>query len=362
MKVLHMTSDLDGGGVDSVLYNYCSRMIPQVQCDFVVSADREGILEEPLRAMGAQIFHVAKMRGSLGLRQKQLREILAKGSYAAVHDHSGYKSYFFLNLARQMGVKCRIAHAHIANIPEKKIAKFERSLITPLTKSVSDYLFACGTDAANWMWGQDALVRNQVTIMPNGIDTNKYLFSMKLRLELRASMGLNGKFVVGNVARLSEQKNHEFLLEAFAHVIEDCPNAVLVLIGRGELESQLKSKAAELGIERAVLFLGVRDDVNLLLNIMDVFVLPSKYEGLPVTLVEVQANGLPAVVSDAVTKEVKLAENYDVLSLGSGAEKWAKHIIEMNGRRIENVESIVRAYDIDVLAKKLMKWYLIHEN
>lgn len=362
MKVLHMTSDLDGGGVDSVLYNYCSRMLPHVQCDFVVSSDREGILEQPLRSMGAQVFHVAKMRGSLGLRQKQLREILAKGSYSVVHDHSGYKSYFFLNLARQMGIKCRIAHAHIANIPESKIALYERSLVTPLTKSASNYLFACGTDAACWMWGQDALVRNQVTIMPNGIDTSKFLFSVKLRSELRASMGLNGKLVVGNVARLSDQKNHEFLLKAFAHVIADCPNAVLVLVGRGELEDQLKNKVFELGIERSVLFLGVRDDVHRLLNIMDVFVLPSKYEGLPVTLVEVQANGLPAVVSDAVTKEIKLAENYDVLSLDSGAEEWAKHIIKMSDRRIENVESVVGAYDIEVLAKKLMKWYLIHEK
>lgn len=361
MRVLHMTSDLDGGGVDSVLYSYCSRMLPKVQCDFVVTSDKEGILEEPLRAMGSQVFHVAKMRENLKLRQGQLREILAKGQYSAVHDHSGYKSYFFLNLARQMGVKCRIAHAHIAFIPETTTAHLERVLITPLTKAAATHLFACGTDAGSWMWGADSVAKNRVTVMPNGIDTRKFQFSPKTRDEVRYCLGLSEKFVVGNVARLSEQKNHDFLLESFAHLLHREPAAVLMLVGRGELEEHLKKKAAELGIDKAVMFLGIRNDVYQLINAMDVFVLPSKYEGLPVTLVEAQANGLPVVVSNAVTDEIRIANNYDVLSLSSGTEEWAEHILKMNGQRAKDVSKVADAYDIDILAQKQMKWYLAHE-
>ena len=361
MRVLHMTSDLDGGGVDSILYSYCSRMLPKVQCDFVVTSDKEGILEEPLRAMGSQVFHVAKMRENLKLRQGQLREILAKGQYSAVHDHSGYKSYFFLNLARQMGVKCRIAHAHIAFIPETTTAHLERVLITPLTKAAATHLFACGTDAGIWMWGADSVAKNRVTVMPNGIDTRKFQFSPKTRDEVRYGLGLSEKFVVGNVARLSEQKNHDFLLESFAHLLHREPAAVLMLVGRGELEEHLKKKAAELGIDKAVMFLGIRNDVYQLINAMDVFVLPSKYEGLPVTLVEAQANGLPVVVSNAVTDEIRIANNYDVLSLSSGTEEWAEHILKMNGQRAKDVSKVADAYDIDILAQKQMKWYLAHE-
>lgn len=357
-----MTSDLDGGGVDSVLYNYCSRMLPQIKCDFIVSSTREGILEEPLRSMGSKVFHVARIRGAFVRRQRQLKEILAHCNYDAVHDHSGYKGYFFLDLARRMGVNCRIAHSHIALIPETAMGGVERALITPLTMSAANHLFACGIDAAKWMWGEKAVTEKRVTIMPNGIDTKKFKYSSVERQRLRNQMGLEGKFVIGNVARLSEQKNHEFLLKVFARVLSRNPDSVLMIIGRGDLEDKLKELAIAMGLGESVRFLGIRDDVHSLLNSMDVFVLPSKYEGLPVTLVEAQANGLPIVVSDAVTKEIRIAHNYEIMPLLSGIDDWVDRILSLNGSRSQDVESVVKKYDINVLAQRQLEWYLAHEK
>lgn len=362
MKILQMTSDLDGGGVDSILYNYCSRMSPEIKCDFIVSSDREGILEEPLRAMGSKVFHVARIRDAFHLRQRQLKDIFAFSKYDAVHDHSGYKGFFFLDLARRMGINCRIAHSHIASIPETVTGSVERALITPLTKSVATHLFACGTDAARWMWGERAVVEKRVTIMPNGIDTSQFKFSESERQRVRSQMGLEGKFVIGNVARLSEQKNHEFLLRVFSRVLSINPDSILMIVGRGDLEKKLKEQAAAMHLDESVLFLGIRDDVYSLLNAMDVFVLPSKYEGLPVTLVEVQTNGLPVVVSDMVTDEVRIALNYKKLSLHSGIDDWARCIISLNGSRSQDVENIVKKYDINVLAQRQLEWYLAHEK
>lgn len=362
MRILQVTSDLDGGGVDSILYNYCSRMSPRVVCDFVVTSTNVGILEEPLRALGSNIYHVAKMRGTLRQRQSQLRDILSRNRYDAVHDHSGYKSYFLLRLAQQKGINCRIAHAHIAFTPETVKGNIERSLLTPLTMSAATHLFACGSDAAVWMWGEKAVAKNRVRIMPNGIDTKKFRYCENERRIIRKQMGLDGQLVVGNVARLSEQKNHEFLIEAFASLLSKVPNAVLMLVGRGELEEKLKKQVDSLGINKSVMFLGIRDDVHKLLNAMDVFVLPSKYEGLPVTLVEVQANGLPVLVSDAVTEEIRIAQNYRSLPLNKGAAEWADCIISLMGSRTRDVDSVIKKYDIDVLAERQTEWYLTHEK
>lgn len=358
MKVLHMTSALDGGGVDSILFNYCTRMMPEVQSDFLVSSDYEGVLERPLLDCGCKIFHIEKIRGQLFVRQQHIKKILETGGYDIVHDHSGYKSFFLLELAKRLGIQCRIAHSHIAFVPESIKRSIERKFFTYASKKVATNLFACGVDAALWMWGRKCFNDGKIKIMPNGIDTKEYRYSDFYRQKLRNDLGIGDKFVIGCVARLTEQKNHIFLLRIFRKIKENVPDAILLLIGQGELFDEIKKETEELNIYDSVRFLGVRTDVAQLLSVMDVFVLTSKYEGLPVTLVEAQANGIPIVTSDSITEEIKINSNYKMISLNEPELRWAQTIIDSRNNRISNVINLIKKYDIDILSVKQKQWYM----
>ena len=177
---------------------------------------------------------------------------------------------------------------------------------------------------------------------------------------MREELKIDDCFVIGNVARFSDQKNHPFLLRVFSEIKTLEPKSVLLLIGRGEEFEAVRNIANTLGLADSVFFLGIRDDVPALLNAIDVFVLPSKYEGLPVTLIEVQANGLPAVVSDSVTTEGLVLPNCKRLSLSSSPKEWAEIILKMSSKRLDDVSKIVNLYDINVLARSQLRWY--YEN
>lgn len=361
MKILQITADLDGGGVDRLLYDYCTRMIPECQFDFVVTSKCRGMLEEPLEALGCKVFHVETIRGDFRKRRRQIEEILNKGDYDVVHDHMGYRGVFSLEAAKRRGVPVRVAHSHISAIPETALERFARLITTRLTKHAATDLFACGEAAANWMWGRNA-VDNGVRIMPNAIDVGAFAFKSDVRAKLRKSLGLDGKYVIGNIARFSQQKNHQFLISVFEEVAKCRADAMLILVGGGELRSTIENEVRERGLSDKVLFLGVRNDVPDLLNVMDLFLLPSLYEGLPVTLVEVQANGLAAVVSDAVTQEVALSDNYRIISLRKNEKEWCSEILQTGLERSENVENVVLRYDINNAAASQKCWYMQRLN
>lgn len=355
-----MTSELDGGGVDRVLFDYCSRMLPDIQSDFLVSSDFEGMLEKPLSDMGCKIFHLPKIRDNLALRQKRIHEILSSTHYDCVHDHSGYKAFFLLKEARKAGVRCRIAHSHIAYIPEDREQRAVRAIMTRLTMMEATNLFACGEAAAEWMWGKKSVCFDGVRIMRNGVDVNQFAFSDIDRKSVRAEFGITDQFVVGNVARLSEQKNQLFLLKVFKELLNIEPNSRLFLVGRGELEEELKKAVLDFGLEREVLFLGVRNDVNRLLNGFDVFALPSLFEGLPVTLLEAQANGLPVVASSSITPECFFADNSRMISIGDNYREWAEELLRQRGNRVSSYSMAIAARDVQVLANEQKSWYLKH--
>lgn len=192
--------------------------------------------------------------------------------------------------------------------------------------------------------------------MRNAIDTEAFAFDCEKREQLREAMGISDELVIGNVARFSYQKNHEYLLDIFSSIIKIYPNSVLMLIGRGELFDEVKRKARSFQIENRILFLGVRNDVSELLNAMDAFVLPSRFEGLPVTLVEVQANGLPTWVSDRVTKEIKIADSMHYMSIDEDANEWASAIIQSKLKR-EKVDIETSGYSIKMASKELAVKY-----
>lgn len=359
MKVLQITSELDGGGVDRLLYDYCSRMIPDIRFDFIVTSKTEGMLEQPLRDLGCNIFHISQIRENTRLYKKQIKQILKKGNYDIVHDHSGYKAIFTMYYAKKYGIKGRIAHSHIAFIPEKLTSKIVRKLITSMTASCATSLYACGNDAAKWMWGEKKFNSGKVHIMTNAINADAFSYSTELREEVRKELGLENKFVIGNVARFSYQKNHEFLLRVFKIIKEKELSAMLLLVGSGELETEIRNQVQQLGLSNSVIFLGIRNDVHNLLNAMDVFLLPSRYEGLPVTLVEAQASSLTSYASDTITKEMKITDYLNFISLSSLPEKWAEIILDKGVLPRSNVFSKISSgnYNINIESEKMKVYY-----
>ena len=358
MKVLQMTSALDGGGIERILFDYYAHMDhDQVQFDFVKVDPEEGILEKPLREMGCHIYAIPPMRQNHKEYCEILTRILQEGQYDVIHCNGGYRAAEALRIAKKAGVPMRLAHAHTAGGPETSVQKLERKIATMFVKHYATHLFGCGEMAAKWMWGAGAISGQKATVVHNAIRTERFRYDPLVRAQYRRELDLEGKFVLGHVGRLSFPKNHEFLLRAFAEAVKKSPDLVLLLIGRGELEAEVVHQIEALHLQNHVRLMGVRDDIPQLLNALDLFVMPSRWEGLPVALVEVQANGLPALVSDTVTQEIQINENVKYLPLEEGV--WANEMSEAQENRISDGAERVKmaGYDIQTEAAKLQGMY-----
>lgn len=362
MRILEVCVDLDGGGIDRYLLNYCSR-IPEIQFDFAVVDDNKiGILEPQLEALGCHIYRVPRQRNGVGANYNAIKQILTQNTYDAVHVHLGYRGVVALWCAKRCGVKTRIVHAHIAAEPESTKQRLIRKGFTLLVKRLATHLAACGVDAAKWVWGEKTFAKGKVTIHNNAIDTTKYAYSPEVRASVRAELGIGGDtLVVGHVGRLCDQKNQLRLLDIFGEIHRLHPNSVLLLVGRGDLDEPIRRKAEEMDLADVVRLLGVRDDVPQLLSAFDNFVFPSTHEGLPFTLIETQCNGLPAISSDTVTPLVKLGEDVQFLSLSQSDTVWAQTALAAAERDHdpEGARRVADAgYDIDREAARLRNYYV----
>lgn len=358
LQILHTIPALDGGGADRILYDYCIRMSDVIHFDFIVHTENQGILEQELQNIGCRIFHIQPLHTNARAYCSNIKNIIKNEKYDIIHVSQGYRGLIMIFYAKKYGIKVRIAHSHMAYIPESIKEHVVRKISTFFVKRYATHLFACGKDAAIWMWGREAYTSGKVHIMTNAIDTERFKYSEEKRDKIRAELRLEDKFVIGNVARFSYQKNHEFLIRVFAEVKKIRKDAVLMLIGRGELEADIKNQVSVLGLNDSVIFMGVRNDVSELLNTMDVFVLPSRYEGLPVTLIEVQANGLPVLVADTVTKEIYINNNVAYLPLSINC--WVDAIICSSTKtRFNNGSELVKnvGYDITLESLGLLQHY-----
>ena len=362
MRVLEVCVDLDGGGIDRYLMNYCSR-IPEIQFDFAVVDDNKiGILEPQLEALGCRIYRVPRQRNGVLANYNAIKNILTETHYDAVHVHLGYRSTIALLCAKRCGVKTRIVHAHIAAEPETMKQKLFRKVCTVPVKCLATHLAACGVDAAKWVWGEKTYAQGKVVIHNNAIETAKYAYSAEHRATVRTELGIDDDaLVVGHVGRLCAQKNQLRLLDIFGEIHRRRSDAVLLLVGRGDLEAAIREKAAEMGLSDAVRLLGVRDDVPKLLSAFDTFLFPSTHEGLPFTLIETQCNGLPAISADTVTPMVKLGEDVRLLSLEDSDVVWAQAglAVAERGHDCDGALRVAEAgYDINREAVRLRDYYM----
>jgi glycosyltransferase involved in cell wall biosynthesis len=259
-------------------------------------------------------------------------------------------------VAKSLG-RYTIAHSHSVRRESSLKSNMTRLLRLPV-RFMADGLFACSESAAEWMFGSKS---GQAHIMNNAIDVESFACNETTRAQVRKELGLEDKFVLGHVGGFKRVKNHMFLIQVFKEVQKLRPDARLLLIGDGGLLNDVKDKVRQLGLEEFVQFAGVRADVSSLLSAMDVFVFPSLYEGVPVTLIEAQSAGLPCIISDTITNEVFVTELLEALSLSESAHVWAEKISRFsNGydRKDTSNEIISAGYDIKQSVTELERFYL----
>jgi glycosyltransferase involved in cell wall biosynthesis len=362
IRVLHVLSSL-GGGVGSMLYSYYTHLNRDIiQFDFIVHGEKTGMLEEEFREMGSKIYHVKPKKEGLLQNLSQIRKIIySQPKYDVIHCHQNLISFVPLYFAKKAGINARIVHSHTTLSGKGVGGKLKDSVFRWLLKSNANQFFACGIDAAKCLYGEKKYIEDKVDIIPNAIDESLYRFNPLIRNEVRRELHIEGKFVIGHVGRFSKEKNHKFILQIFEEIYHLNTNAVMLLIGDGELEQETIQLARSLKASNNIIFLGLREDVNRILQAMDCFILPSLHEGLPVTLIEAQAAGLKCFASTAVPKETNVAGLVDFLELNAGSNHWAdcilnyQHVYE---RKAQTQKFIASNYDIRQASNYLVKIYL----
>ena len=368
IKVLQVITSLEGGGgVQMFLKNYHKYIDKnKIKFDFIVYGDKIGELESYFEKYGSKIYHVPPKTKSLFKSLYQTNNIIKNGKYDVVHVHQDIMSIFPIYFAKKANINLRIAHAHNAFKSNNKFKVFIHKILLSSLEKNSNYWAACGKEAAIDLWGKKNVDSGKVNIINNAIDLERFRFNDDVRNQIREKLEIKDKFVIGNVGRLSHQKNHKFIIEIFKHIYNVEKNTVLLLVGNGELEYEIRNQVKEFGLEENVRFLGLRNDIDKILQGMDIFLLPSKFEGLPIVLVEAQACGVRCVVSDVVTKEIDITNKIDYISLNEEVKIWSDKILSYkdNKDNRDKVLNIIKKAGFDIIeeAKNLEKVYESYNN
>ncbi len=362
VRVAHCMAGLSHGGYESLvmsLYRCIDR--ERLQFDFISSFS--GVYEEEIEALGGRIHRIPfiTQKGPF-VYTRQLDRVLAEHpEYTIVHSHMDKFSGLVMARAKKAGVPVRIAHSHNTQNEGGLAFQLVKDHYGRMVLPNATHLFACSEAAARWMFGEKA---GEARILKNGVDPEKFRTALCQRRAVREELHIAPDApVFGHVGRFTPQKNHRYLLDIFAAVHAFDKSAVLLLIGTGPLLEEMQKKAEALGLEGCVKFLGARQDIPRLLAGMDGFLFPSLHEGLPVTLVEAQASGLPILASTAITPEVCVTDLVQQIKLSDPPEAWAKAALtaakSRTGRRECPEEALRRAgYDIHDTAQKLQDFYL----
>ena len=369
IRVLQINSgSRNFGGVSSFLYNVYTHIDREkVQFDFLSpNITTYGIHKDEIENLGGKIFELGITGNIIAKKVKlyfRLKKFLKDNPYKIVHINSGN---FFFNLfaakaVRAAGVKTCIVHSHNAgDTSHSKLKKTAFQILKPSLEKKADYLFACSVKAAEYMFTEDTVKNQKVSIIRNGIDIKRFVYDAGRRQKVRSELGLEDKIIVGHIGRFLAQKNHEFLIKVFSEIYKKEKNAVLLLFGTGELEEIIRKMVAELGLNDAVRFMGTVSNIEDMYQAMDVFVMPSFHEGLPVTCIELQVNGVPCVLSDTITTEVKFNDNVVFLPLDCGEAKWRDTALSLcDGGHEMNLAALEKAgYRIDDVVNDLTQRYI----
>lgn len=352
------------GGIESFLFNLARQpRLQQVQLHIVAAKLEPSHQRTQLEAQGVRFIELSGSLHRPVANARLFRRLLRQENYHGVHLnlYQGL-SLYYARIAEQEGVRIRIAHSHNEAL-RKSGTRWAKLWLHRIGRRCftrhATHLWACSKAAGEFLFHEKA---RPVCLIPNGIDADRFRFRQDIRQQIRGEMGVEDTLVLGNVGRLCSQKNQSFLLEIFAQLVKIHPNSRLLLVGDGEDRHRLEKQAAALGVDEKVIFCGRAENVPQLLWAMDVFAMPSLFEGLPLAVVEAQAAGLPVLCSRGLSPEMKLTQNLEFLPLEAGAMAWARSIWKLARSpmdRSAGAEQVAKAgFDVHAVAGTVLDTYL----
>lgn len=354
-RILHIVGRMNRGGAETFIMNmYRNIDKDKFQFDFIVHVNEESDYDEEIKKLGGNIYHVTPKNKNLIKNLLEIKGIVKNNRYLIIHRHTNSAIVSIdLIMSKLGGAKKLITHSHSTNTEIRSIHYLSRKLVNKYTTD----RIACSIAAGEWLFGN-----KDFKVINNGINTKDFVFNNNIRNEMRKELGLTNEFVVGHVGRFDKVKNHQFLLKIFNEICKKIDNAVLIMVGQGELENEIKLQVKNMNLEDKVKFTGLRKDINNLMQVMDAFILPSLHEGLPVVLVEAQAAGLKCFASSTVSNESKITEEIQYLSLDRSEEYWADKIINnaYTYKRKNRLQEIIDYnYDIKNIIKDIEELYTL---
>ena len=361
LHILHVVGAMEIGGIENMLMTLMPYMKEKrIIFDFAVHGEKIGIHEGKIQELGGRVYHLPKFIGVnvVSYLNAWQNLLIRHPEFKIIHGHMTSTASLYLWLAKRYG-RVTIAHSHSTSTSGGRIVYGVKRLLEYPLRYISDYLCACSAAAADYRFGKGAHNRSNYYLWHNAINTEKFQFSAKKRKEYRENLGImEHTVVIGHVGRMIAAKNHSFLLEIFREYRLLNPDSKLLLLGDGPLRENVARKAVELEVAADTIFTGSVENTADYLSAMDVFCFPSVYEGLPVSLIEAQANERICLCSDVISHEVRIADDLKFLSLSQSAKKWAEEITRMLAADVE-AKGIYNTYDVNVVSEEIRKFYEI---
>lgn len=364
IKVLHFTIANSGGGITKYALRIWEHINKdEFQCDFATMSKKLDFANE-LVSQGCKIHYISTYSEIDPVKfEAEIDKILDEG-YDVLHLHTGWwRGFNIENIAKKKKVPKVIVHAHNTDIhipigmTRDEARQLHYSWQRRVTPDIATDFWACAKNAAKWLFGNN-IPDELIKIIPNAIELDKFYYNEEIRVKYRKEMNISDNYVIGMIARFQYQKNHSFAIHFFEKLVCQVNNAILLLIGIGELENEIQNLIKEKNLVDKVVFLGLRADVAELLQAMDLFILPSKFDALAQTAVEAQATGLKCIVSDVFPEEAKITDNIQMLNLDEDlwvreAVKWSKGYQRFDTRK----EMRDRGFDITEQIRVIEKLY-----
>jgi glycosyltransferase involved in cell wall biosynthesis len=329
IRVLQVFTVLNIGGAETNLMNYYRKLNPnEIQMDFLVHREG-GFFEQEVLDNGSKIFRLPSMHpATLRAYKKEVDAFFKEHAlnYDIVHGQLSELGIIIYQTAKKYGIPVRIAHAHNSKMDWDLKAPFRTIWKHQMRKYINGF-FSCGDESSVWLFGKK--LAQKAFVMPNSIDVSRFKYDEQIVHQYKKDLGISKDYSFLHIGRFATQKNHTFLIDVFQKIVAQLPEAKLFLVGLGELQEKIEEKVKKYALEKNVIFLGRRDDVNQLMQTCNYFLFPSLYEGFSVAMIEAQASGMHSFISNSIPPEaILLKENVSVISLKKTSQDWADEIVK----------------------------------
>ncbi|GEK57700.1 glycosyl transferase group 1 [Marinococcus halophilus] len=359
IRVLHVFGNLDTGGAESRtmdIYRQIDRS--KVQFDFLVHTEKKGYFEDEINDLGGKVYRVPSFSPRNFFEYfKQVNNFFKLiSNHRVVHGHMLTTAFIYQFLARKNGVVTRVAHARAGTRGELSFINLVKEILEKLSRFQVTDMFAVSKIAGNSKFGKRKVSSGEVKVVPNAIKADKFKFNQTIRESMREKFNVERELLVGHIGRFQPQKNHLFLLDIFNEIRKIYPESLLILIGDGPYKEKIETKIKKLEMSKNVILLGIRSDIQDLLQAIDVLVFPSTHEGFPGVVLESQAAGIPCIISDQITEEVNVTNQVKYVPLNEDSHYWAEQVVNtLNEFDRKDGYDLIKNSDYDI--NSTARWY-----